>query len=160
MFKLDLNEGRKAEKLVQWLFNRSGLPTKLAEAGNPYYDLITKDFYIEFTTEVKLDKKEADTGRIALEIYNSNLGKESGIAGTKSTFWAHVLKDSVWLIQTASLVEWINDNEADYVFRRAGDGNADILLYSTGYILSESGFQRIDKMSKKRLKEFIYESCS
>ena len=148
-FHVDLKTGHKAEEVVANLYRECGYKTSFSHGSG--YDIYVPE--PEFTTEVKFDIKEYETFNVAIEVRNSKLNKDSGILVSYSDIWAHVLKDSVWIINTSDLKDFIQQTKPTRVINRAGDGNAKIFLYPTYVLLSS--FIRIDNVSPDYRREMI-----
>ncbi len=100
-----------------------------------------------FTVEVKYDEMQSETGNIAIEIYNTKLGKPSGLSATKADLWCHVLKGSTWITSVDKLKKFCEEVSPFKSLNLAGDENASILLYKTEDILEI--FERIDGQDVK-----------
>lgn len=141
--------GIKAEELVLKILNRcSGLENVIVERKK--YDIVTTGF-LRFTTEVKFDLKEQKSGNIALEYYNTNLNKLSGILDTTANLWVQVLyPDFVWLANVKTIKKYIKKNKPHKVVKNVGDGNANLALYKSEIILADI-FERIDNLDEYNL---------
>jgi len=144
-FLRDKNVGLKAEKLVLKILNKCSVLTNEI-VYKKRYDIATTGF-LRFTTEVKFDLKEKKSGNIALEYYNTNSNKLSGILDTKADLWAQVLKPNfVWLANVKTIRKYIKDNKPHRIVKNVGDGNANLALYKSTIILSDI-FKRIDNLN-------------
>jgi hypothetical protein len=153
-FVKDLRRGNVAEQLVCDLLEKSGFPT-VVEKKLETHDLLSKYGETQFTTEVKFDEKEKETGNLAIEVFNSRANKPSGITVTRANFWCVVLADGfIWITSVKTLREHIDHNKPLKVIQHAGDGSATIYLYNSPDMLSEI-FHRIDNCSISRIQKFI-----
>tara|TARA_Y100001938_G_scaffold150500_1_gene241727 strand:+ start:3561 stop:4082 length:522 start_codon:yes stop_codon:yes gene_type:complete len=156
-FVKDYNKGRQGEQKVSEILSEIG---SVSHAPNKkFYDWdlsVTPDdsdcYDKDFTVEVKFDEMEGSTGNIAIETRNSKSDSDSGVTATKADLWCHVLVDSVWITSVKRLKEFISETEPLRRVKRAGDGNAEILLFKTDDILHI--FNRIDGFDKNK-KDFL-----
>lgn len=158
-FQKSKSIGGLGERLVMNYFTLAGID---CEKNSDFslkedYDLKCKLGRKKFTVEVKLDWLSSKTNNLAIETHNSKTGKESGINRTKADLWAVVIKDNenwvVFITSTNQLREYVKKNEGRK-FQSAGDGNADLLLYSVSDILKI--FKRIDNVCKVSTEKIDY----
>lgn len=107
-----------------------------------------------FTTEVKNDVRAKETGNIAIEVHNSRQDKPSGLTATKANLWCHIIGGEVWVAQVTILRAFTETTPPLRKVKRAGDDNADILLYKREVILP-AVFKRLDQKSSNFVKNFI-----
>lgn len=118
-------------------------------------DVTLRDRVIKF--EVKNDVMGVKTGNIAIEYYNSNSNKPSGILSTPADVWCHILGTQIWIINITHFKTLIHSKMVDYrILTKVGDGNADIMLFKSSIILSETyKFYRIDDKCTKEVKSIL-----
>jgi len=158
-FVADKIKGEKAEDLVAQILSTYWDVHKASDLkrGRFYdWDLSVAQIgtgYEVFTVEVKYDEMQAETGNIAIEVYNSKSDKTSGLSATKANIWCHVLVDSVWITSVKKLKEFCKEHKPLRKVGAAGDGNASILLYKTDHILTI--FERLDECKTEQLRPKI-----
>ena len=150
-FQKSKNIGNFGEKLISNYLRLANIecePNQNKETRSDY-DLVCKVGKKKFTIEVKLDFLASKTGNLAIEVGNTNTGKDSGLLITKADLWCVILKDSenwvVFLTRTSELIKYVNSHQGRKI-NGAGDGNANLILYKTDDILSI--FKRIDNLGK------------
>lgn len=119
-----------------------------------HYDIKAELDGQEFTAEVKNDLYAAKSGNIAIEVFNPYSNKKSGLSITKSDLWVHIVDSQYWIARTKELKSFVAKNTPFKKFDRAGDGNANILLYKVESIIPEV-FHRIDNLTAKNIKGLI-----
>ena len=97
------------------------------------YDLIIVDIA---TMEIKNDLYAAKSGNVAIEYNNPRSDKPSGINITKSDVWCHIIGGEVFVVRTERLKKFVNTEKPKRVVKKAGDGNADLKLYTIEHIKS------------------------
>lgn len=141
-FKHSRALGRSGEDKVVALYEECGFITSKNNTAS--HDIKVED--PEFTTEVKFDKEEVNSGRIAIEVRNSKKDKPSGLYATESDIWAHVLADfAVYITRVPTLISYVGSHKPIRVVKFAGDKNAEIWLYESAELLQI--FHRIDNCS-------------
>ena len=151
----DLKRGSTAEELVVKLFTRAGIPSHADKSVRIPWDIKSEVKNQTVTTEVKLDEYERKSGNIAIEVYNSRLGRPSGITATEAFFWVHVLTDKVvWIARVDAIRHYMDETPPLKIVDRGGDGNATLHLYESCSILPDV-FCRIDDIAPKKLKAHI-----
>lgn len=163
--KKDLKIGADGEQLVLDIFNNMSFKTgknikkdKLIDfdiwAGLNIMD--GDDVKLAyFTIEIKNDIYAERSGNIAIEFFNTNKCKASGISVTKANLWAHIIPNNgIYLTSVSKLTEYINNNTPLRTVFNAGDGNANIYLYPMDKILPAI-FTKIDNLSCKKLKTIL-----
>jgi hypothetical protein len=141
VFLKDLDDGKFAEGRVLAVLERGGLcPARNAaksRAGLSSHDLSFRLDDSEFFAEVKFDRMAASTGNIALEYWNCRSDQESGLLATRSHLWVHVLPSPlcVYAAGTGGLRKFVGETPPLRRVERAGDGNANLLLYRARDIL-------------------------
>jgi hypothetical protein len=95
------------------------------------YDLVIVG---EATVEIKNDLYAAKSGNVAIEYNNPRSGKPSGINITKSDIWCHIIGDEIFVVKTNTLKQFMECEKALRTVKRAGDGNADLKLYTVEHI--------------------------
>ncbi len=156
-FKKDLSLGKKAEMIVQQLFNKHKV-LQCTKSTTKDYDLDLGHQLNNFKVEIKFDLMSQRTGNIAIEYWNSKSNKPSGILATNSDFYVFVLPDgeeySVWLTKTKTLVDYFTHNSGIRDVH-GGDNNSHMRLYSKDDILNI--FTRIDNLNTFNILELINE---
>jgi hypothetical protein len=87
----------------------------------------------EFAVEIKNDIYAAKSGNVAIEYFNPKTNKPSGITITKSHIWCHIINGEALIVLTDSLKEFISTAKPKRIVYKAGDKNADLLLYDVEY---------------------------
>jgi hypothetical protein len=156
-FVKDYNKGKQGEQKVSEILSEIGSVSKAPNKKFYDWDLsVTPNdracYDKDFTVEVKFDEMEDSTGNIAIETRNNKSDSDSGLTATKADLWCHVLVDSVWITSVRRLKDFILENKPVRIVKRAGDGNAEILLFKTDGILHI--FNRIDGFDKNK-KDFL-----
>lgn len=95
------------------------------------YDLIILD---TATVEIKNDLYAGKSGNVAIEYHNPRSDKPSGINITKSDIWCHIIAGEILVVRTQVLRDFTNTEKPKRVVKRAGDGNADLKLYTIEHI--------------------------
>lgn len=155
---LSFRRGLIGENITTHIFENAGYKvTKNTDKDKlSFYDLECFDSNINFTIEVKYDYLADEKGNVAIEIFNSYRNKSSGLTVTQANFWCHCLCNSVWITTVDSLKKYTKENKPFRIVNKAGDNNATILLYKIVDILPAI-FVRIDNLSHKDLRKYIYE---
>lgn len=94
------------------------------------YDYDVKILNPNKTIEVKNDVFSKKSGNIAIEYNNCRAKRPSGLMVTKADIWCHIINDVPYVIKTEKLKEFVATNKPKRIVKLAGDGNADIYLYS------------------------------
>lgn len=158
----DLRAGRWAEEYVRDLFRAYGFPALLNESKDRG-ELVGWDVEITLSkplrSEVKWDRLQAKTKRLAVEYKNSNTGVPSGIAATKSGLWTFVLgtqeEPAVWGCPVP-LLKGLFHQLPHRDIHHAGDGNASIRLFEDHLLLPR--FTRLDGLVCAKVRRFL-EGC-
>ncbi|SVC67323.1 uncharacterized protein METZ01_LOCUS320177, partial [marine metagenome] len=155
--------GKIAENRVLDLFKESYPDNcvRLTEKRNPDWDIecgfpSLADKY--FTIEVKYDMYEQRSGNFAIEVFNTNKQKESGLFGTQADLWCHVLSEEIWMAHVEKLRLWTSSNPANRIIEHAGDGNATIWLYAKKEITE--ALTRIDNLDHSEVREIVENELS
>ena len=159
-FLRDLSDGKIAENRVLDLFNDCDYDAHLAAKRNPNWDIEcgweagTK----LFTIEVKYDMYEQRSGNFAIEVFNTNKQKESGLFGTRADLWCHVLSEEIWMTHVDKLRLWTSSHPPNRIIEHAGDGNATIWLYAKEEITE--ALTRIDNLDASEIKDIVENEVS
>tara|TARA_B100000519_G_C14185644_1_gene410602 strand:- start:153 stop:641 length:489 start_codon:yes stop_codon:yes gene_type:complete len=148
----DFAKGKQGEDIVKSLLAKAGIAStdNKVKSNLSYYDISSDSESVNFTVEVKNDLYAEKSGNIAIEIYNPVSNKKSGISITKSDLWAHIAMNQVWVANTKSLKEYIRKNKPFRTIKKAGDGNATIMLYKAKKIFKDCFF-RIDNLTAEKI---------
>lgn len=151
----DLRFGGIAEVSFIKLMDKAGFPSAKSVGRNIEWDIESLHNGEKFTTEVKFDAYEHQTGNLAIEYHNSKQDKPSGIMATKAFFWCFMLADTaIWITKTSELMDYVETYRPVKNIKNAGDGNSCIYLYESSHLLSEI-FHRIDILKPKQLNKLI-----
>ena len=135
------------------------LPTLNKEHKANAWDLSFEHNSKIITVEVKNDLMAVITNNLAIEYFNPNSQKKSGLFATTADLWCHLIPNrEIFIASVPRLIEWVETNPADKVFAAGGDGNADLMLYKKVRI-AESGLFALDQENLENalttLKRFI-----
>lgn len=157
-FLTDLRRGKRAEELVVKIINDVGFDCYIDNSVKYEWDVIIIYGKYNIPIEVKFDEYEQRSGNIAIEVFNTRLGKQSGLTATKAFFWAHVLCDGVvWITTVEKLKKYLDTEPPSRIIDSGGDGNATLHLYNSTQILSDI-FVRIDNAPDHVIQDFIISS--
>ena len=159
-FLRDLSDGKIAENRVLDLFNDCDYDAHLTAKRNPDWDIECgwESGTKLFTIEVKYDIYEQRSGNFAIEVFNTNKQKESGLFGTRADLWCHVLSEEIWMAHVDKLRLWTSSNPANRIIEHAGDGNATIWLYAKEEITE--ALTRIDNLDYSELRGIVENEIS
>jgi len=137
----DLAIGRSGENRVVEIFDKLGFPSSLNDCydSRSEFDIASEFKEQEFHTEVKLDLYANKSGNIAIEVFNPQSGKHSGLNITKAHFWFHIV-DKPYLTTVTKLKEYTEKNKPKRIIERGGDGNARLFLYPIPQIIPDIFF--------------------
>ncbi|MFW9876832.1 MAG: hypothetical protein ACFFG0_27375 [Candidatus Thorarchaeota archaeon] len=156
-FSRDLSLGRNGEKFLQNYLIKNGIDCKLNEVNNADYDLICKYKRTKFTIEVKYDMYAEKSGNIAIEYYNPQLDKPSGLYSTKADLWCTIIPDftnkTMWCCTVKKFKKYIETHKPYRIVENCGDGNANIYLYKLDDIMDL--FIRLDRLTEDKLIKAI-----
>ncbi len=126
-----------------------------SERGQVGWDVGAEFGDVTFFSEVKFDQKEATTGNIAVEFWNSKKNMPSGLGATDADLWVFVLHKpmTIWVSRVDALRQFVGAVTPTRTLLNAGDNNAAIHLYPRGVILDT--FTRIDEMSGELLGKVL-----
>jgi hypothetical protein len=125
-FHTDLAFGQSGEERVLALFSSFGFLCGRCDGKS--HDLWVEVNGERLTCEVKTERKFSVTGNIAVEHWNPRQNKPSGISASQSDLWVTVLADSIWMVPTLTLRQFVDNLRIGPGVRhlkRVGDGNAD-----------------------------------
>lgn len=128
-FTKSKNIGDIAEDTILQLLLSKGVVCRKTDGRK--HDIIltvdSKDVY----AEIKFDKMSDKTKNIALEFFNSKSNKDSGFAASTAELWFHVtnITNGIWLTSPKKIKEFTLANKPKRIVYKAGDDNADIMLY-------------------------------
>ena len=150
--KQDFAKGKEGEDIVKALLSKDGIgcTDNKVKSNLSYYDMSSSSENIKFTVEVKNDLYAKKSGNIAIETYNPVSKKKSGISVTKSDLWAHIAMNQVWIANTEALKDYIKNNKPLRTIKKAGDGNATIMLYKANKIFKDCFF-RIENLTSEKI---------
>lgn len=155
LFVRDLADGKSAEQLVSDILSSAGFSSSLDSAARLQWDIVSTYKKLEFHTEVKFDAYEQRSGNIAIEVFNSRLGKPSGLTATEAFFWAQVLSNKVvWITRVTKLKDYTDAQAPLRIIDKGGDKNATLYLYPSREILPDV-FTRIDNMTTEQVRKFV-----
>lgn len=97
-----------------------------------YFDITIEP---NITIEIKNDFWAKKSGNIAIEFFNSKLNKPSGITITKSDIWCHIIDGEIFVVATQDLKNFVHTEKPKRIVYKAGDGNADLMLFSIEHIM-------------------------
>lgn len=151
-----LDIGKAGENIVLSLMEQAGLkPQVVNEVCHDIQFTLNRKKY---KCEVKYDIMSEKTGNIAFE-YSNHKGDPTGILRTTAHIWAHLVPDgshtTVWICSVDTIKKLLNEVKPKRIIERAGDGNANIMLYSVDIL--EEMFSRLDNKSVKDIKKSIKE---
>jgi hypothetical protein len=111
--------------------------------------------------EVKFDRKERETGNVAVEYWNTNSDTPSGLFITRADLWVFVLEGvggekSSWACPVRALRAYVASVPCEKDIKRGGDGNAAMRLYRRDVIFP-AVFRRFDSLPKAELKTLFLE---
>ncbi len=95
------------------------------------YDLIIVD---TATVEIKNDLYAGKSGNVAIEYHNPKSDKPSGINITKSDIWCHIIDGEIFVVKTNTLKMFMECEKPLRTIKKAGDGNANLKLYTIEHI--------------------------
>lgn len=155
----DFADGLSAEKKCQELFKSAkiGCELETLKENRLKWDLICHLEGARFNAEVKFDKMWSRTGNIALEYWNSKKNTPSGITATESEIWLHVINFptmEIWASSVNGIRKYTKDVKPKRIVEKAGDDNADIMLYESS-IIFPAIFERLDILSMKEIRKAI-----
>ncbi|MFL5808629.1 MAG: hypothetical protein ACJ749_03855 [Flavisolibacter sp.] len=130
-FATDLGEAHKEEnKLKEWFEGKYDcVATTTQDKGSfPGYDLSVhfNETNEDVTIEVKMDKKVATTGNIAVEFQRTlknGTVKPTCINATTADVWVYIFHGRYHFIETVSLKQMIQDKLYTRIVNGAGDGD-------------------------------------
>lgn len=158
-FTNDLRVGKIGESALTNLLEQAGYTTEIpSNDKKSHYDILARKDAFRATFEVKLDKFSAISGNIALETFNPISNKDSGLAISEADIWCEVLPDeyghnSIWMCSLDRLKTFIEKNPPFKTVKKAGDGNANIMLYKMDFLLSI--FTRVDNVPVQNIEKII-----
>lgn len=124
-----------------------------------YYDLLCSYNGVDFTCEIKFDKKFQVTGNIVIEYKNTRKNEPSGIAISKADLWFIVLcfdgKLTAWCTPLSLLKRFVSSNVPVRVVKNGGDDNSSFYLYKFSDI--SSILTRVDGLSNAEIANTIME---
>ncbi len=107
-----------------------------------------------FLAESKFDIRSAETGNIAIEFFNSKIGKPSGISSTISDVWFYLLPDMTkWFASVLTIKQFLVDVKPLRTVYGGGDNNSDMVLYKKEDILPS--FHQLGENSLPHLLEIV-----
>jgi hypothetical protein len=156
MFVKNLSDGQNAESIVANLFRSVGFQVLHDKKKNIDWDMVLLVKNKRIPIEIKFDAYEQKSGNIAIEVYNPKSCSPSGVTATKALLWIHILIPHQILLTTVNrLRRYIDNHQPARIINCGGDDNATLYLYKTEDI--STVFDRIDKMKKEELQNFIQE---
>lgn len=152
--------GKTGENRLKEILQSFGLESESSSHKDRYdYDV---RFFMggrALSVEVKYDLYAKKSGNVAIEYYNTKLGKPSGITVTKAELWSFVFFDkSTYITSTDMLKDYITHHHPVKSVSDGGDKNAALLLYNQKSILNEI-FHRVDVMDASSFVELINQLC-
>lgn len=134
---IQFKQGEVGEDFIQEIFESSGIPLEKAQGKCLEWDFKCVIGDRNFFLEVKYDKMESTTGRVALEYHNNRKDKPSGILATASDIWAIVLDKPkrAFITSTERLKQFFQEEEPSRDIRGGENGAAMLRLYETNHIL-------------------------
>jgi hypothetical protein len=133
-FRRDLAIGQAAEEYFITLASNKGLNTSKSKTGSKEYDVEVNG--VKF--EIKYDLYSAKSGNIAIEFYNSKLGKPSGVMATEANYWIYFLGDLSrgYFISIQNLKELLEIKPLR-IIEKGGDDNASLMLYKIDDVIEK-----------------------
>ena len=151
----DLSLGESAEQFIINLYEFMGYPSSKNndKKTRSFYDIVSKNKKVEFTTEVKYDIYANRSGNIAIETFNPKSGKPSGLGITKADLWVHIT-DQPYVTSVKALKKYVDNNDPFKIIPCGGDDNATLYLYKANIIL-EAIFKPLPNDISKRVGQKI-----
>ena len=126
----DFESGDKGELLVNEHLEKLGYTCEKNKdkETRQHYDLLILE--LNKTLEVKNDLYAVKSGNIAIEYNNCKSDKPSGLGITRADVWCHIIDNKPYVVTVKKLKTFVKENTPKRIVTQAGDGNADLYLYS------------------------------
>lgn len=117
-FLLQDKIGRKAQDRIMTVFFKAGWGVRRADQGSPR-DIVATDMSgNSWRIEIKNEEKNRQTGNIAIETFQGDPPRLSGLAITGADFWIHHFGEQSVVYSVGDMKQWLHRDAATHKLRR------------------------------------------